>query len=135
MTTEATTLDDLRRRAWAARDELMLAETAEKNRSNASLLGKCFVARTSYSCPDGPLDYWPLYGMVLAAEDGGLRMLEFQRDKYGKYEIETSVHRASLFTGYREITKQEFQSAWQAILSEMTASANTALGVADDSNG
>ena len=125
------TLKELRLRFYEARDALMAAETAEKDRRNAALVGKCFVARTSASCPQGPEDYWLMYGMVLAAENGCLRMFEFQRDKDGRYEIEPNVLRSSLFHGYKEIPKSEFCDAWSKLFAEIGTKAVAALGVSE----
>ncbi|MBS0251476.1 MAG: hypothetical protein JSS54_17620 [Proteobacteria bacterium] len=117
------TLDELRQKAWAARDALAEAERAEKDRQNAKLVGHTFKARNSYSCPEGPKDYWPLYGLVLSAEDGGVWMFEFQRDKYGKFEIEPNVLRPSLFHGYEEIPRRSFDAAWRKFSDDLKNSA------------
>ncbi len=113
------TLDELRKKAWAARDELAEAEQKIKDRDNKKLVGKCFVARNCCSCPEGPQDYWPLYGKVLAADAGQVIMFEFQKDKDGRYEIEPHVRRGSLFGGYREIPPEDFNAAWSAVLCEL----------------
>lgn len=120
-------LKELQQKAWQARDALAAEEARIKNERNAALVGKCFTARNNYSCPEGPQDYWPMYGKVLAAEDGDVVMFEFQRDKSGKYEIEPSVRRSSLYSGYREISEAEFRSAWLRMVEEMNAAASAAI--------
>jgi hypothetical protein len=120
-------LDALRKAAWDARDALSAAEAVERDRRNSALVGRCFTAQNCYSCPDGPSDYWPMFCKVLAAEEGGIKVFEFQRDKHGKCEIETSVFRSSLFTSV-EISPADFAREWAAFLTKMTQEAEAALG-------
>jgi hypothetical protein len=122
-----TDLLDLRRKAEEARDALYAAEAEERDRRNAALVGKCFRGRTSYSCPEGPDDYWPVFAKVIGVEGGQLILFEFSCDKNGKYVIDPREKRTSIWSGYGEISESAFRDAWLRMVEEMNAAATAAI--------
>ncbi|MGB1226239.1 MAG: hypothetical protein ACPHCN_19145, partial [Mycobacterium sp.] len=48
-----------------AQKELSELREEERREENDDLVGRFFVYRNCYSCPDGPEDYWNLYTAVL----------------------------------------------------------------------
>jgi hypothetical protein len=120
-------IEILRQKANEARDMLYAAEETERDRRNAALIGKCFRGMSSYSCPEGPDDYWPTYAKVIGVEDGRIVLFEFSCDKFGKYVIEPRHKRTSVWSGYSEISEAAFRNAWRVMVEEMNAAATAAI--------
>lgn len=114
--------DELKAIAKAARDELNALEAAEKLAVARPLVGKCYVYRNCYSCPEGPADYWPMYLRVTGINDNSeLETVQFQQDKYGKIFIEAGCLWPHMVgeERYREITPDAMRKAWRKLLMEI----------------
>jgi hypothetical protein len=122
-----TDIDELRQKSNEAREALYAAEAAERDQRNAALVGKCFRGRSSYSCPEGPDDYWLTYAKVIDTDDGQIVLFEFQCDKHGKYMVEPRHKRISLWSGYSEISEAAFRGAWLRMAEEMNSAATAAI--------
>jgi hypothetical protein len=104
---------------FEAREELRAIEDAEKTKANASLIGKCFKYRNSYSCPESDADYWWLYSKVVSVDGEWAQVLRFQTDRNGRVEFETcSTHVRHLD---QQIRSMEFHSQFTAAVGRVTA--------------
>lgn len=113
--------DELKSAIEKARAELREIEETENMKASKALVGKFFKYRNSYSCPK-PDEYWWLYTAVIGVTDeGNPRAWNFQKDIYGKVEVEEDMFRPSLSAGYTEITEQEFWKAYDGIMFELNA--------------
>ncbi|RHH20501.1 hypothetical protein [Bacteroides eggerthii] len=121
------------------KEELMkqLAEIEKQERQSlieaeypkfASLIGKCFKRRDSYSCPKKPSDYWFSYSKIISITPndiymGGMKndkvlssciVVTFQTDKDGVFKISphyyTYVHTLGEEININEFNK-EFDKA------------------------
>jgi hypothetical protein len=102
--------------------ELNAIKDAEADALNGKLVGRCFSARNNYSCPEGPKDYWFLYTRVLRAEEGSLRVFQFQIDKDGRIEIEPDrFAMASTIERQNETSQKAFDAAWAKCLASVHA--------------
>jgi hypothetical protein len=98
-----------------AREELWDIEKAEAIQKNTPLIGKFFKVRNCYSCPKKD-EYWWLYTTITGIDDGGsLKGWRFQKDIYGKVEIEPNS--GLYITDHIEITEGEFRKEWANLLS------------------
>lgn len=113
--------DELKSVVEKARAELREIEEAENMKASKALVGKFFKYRNSYSCPK-PDEYWWLYTAVIGVTDeGNPRAWNFQKDIYGKVEVEEDMFRPSLSAGYTEISEQEFWKAYDGIMFELNS--------------
>lgn len=104
-------------------------ESAERKERNRALIGKCFKYHNSYSCPEKPADYWWLYARVAGlVEDGWLKVWTFEKNGYGKWEIEFDTTRYGAFENYTPIPLSEFLSQWKKAVKEIERSAQAHLG-------
>lgn len=108
--------EELQKTIDTARAELHEIQAREAEERNRQLVGKCFIYRNCYSCPEGPQDYWWLYVRVIGVSDASLQVLQFQTDKYGKVEIEPAQLCGQLGSGHQEIPREEFDKAWEMTL-------------------
>lgn len=112
--------DDLLRTIAEAQAKLQEIQAQEDAEKNARLIGRCFKYRNSYPSPSEPGDYWWLYVRVMETSERGLFLYRFQRDKYGRIEIEPADRSfAMLSLGYEEITLNEYLEAWQSIFADI----------------
>lgn len=113
--------DELKSAIEKARSELREIEETENMKASKALVGKFFKYRNSYSCPK-PNEYWWLYTTVTGVtEEGNPLAWNFQKDIYGKVEVESDMFRPSLSSGYTEISAQEFWKAYDSIMFELNA--------------
>ncbi len=105
--------------ADAARVELWRLEAQEAEDRNRAFIGKCFKYRNCFSCPQGPEDYWWMYGKVLSVQGTSIQMWQFQTDKYGEISISPSATCAQMTSNYQEIPLAEFNQAWQATMEKL----------------
>ena len=113
--------DELKSAIEKARSELREIEETENMKASKALVGKFFKYRNSYSCPK-PNEYWWLYTTVTGVtEEGNPLAWNFQKDIYGKVEVESDMFRPSLSAGYTEISAQEFWKAYDEIMFELNA--------------
>ena len=90
------------------RNELNVIEHEEQAEINKKLIGHCYKYRNSYSCPEGPGDYWYIYAkMIGLTEDGFLEAIRFQIDKHGRIEVE----RENDYSNHYERNWQRIDSA------------------------
>lgn len=115
MSKNPKSLEELKRIAKSAGDEISRIEVRERVAEANSLLGRCFKYRNSYSCPEKPSDYWWLYLRVVGVDKfGGLECFEFQIDKYGDLSVRPKRHAYLSITGYTTIRLTEFSRAWES---------------------
>lgn len=114
-----TRKEELQKTLETARAELQEIQAREAEERNRQLVGKCFIYQNCYSCPEGPQDYWWLYVRVIGVDGESLRTWSFQTDKYGKVEIEPSRLCGQLGSSHREISREEFDKAWQITLNAL----------------
>jgi hypothetical protein len=80
-------IEKLKTAAHAATDALWRAEAIERDKQNATLIGKCF----KYSNARGGCDErWWLYLKVTTVDDGNLRAFKFEQRPNETIEIEPS---------------------------------------------
>lgn len=103
-----------------ARSELNEIEEAELAESMATLLGKFFKYRNSYSCPEDEADYWWLYQTYVDLH-GTVMCVEFQTDKFGKFEVERKEAFHMPYGKMLPIKAGEFYTAWEKAVSDATA--------------
>ena len=110
--------DELKSIVEKARSELREIEEAESAKVNLALVGKFFKYRNRYSSDDS----WWLYTTVTSVTESGNPLAwNFQKDCYGKVEVEEDMFRPSLSDGYTEISEQEFWKAYDGIMFELNA--------------
>lgn len=101
-----------------ARLKLMKIEERERIKEAKQHLGRFYKYRNCYSCPNGDSDYWWMFRKITGMDKyGNLTSLSFQKDKNGKLEIDTM--KRSYITGWTEITKDEYYTAWEGFLAEI----------------
>lgn len=107
------TVEELRKVAQRAQDELWRIEKAERLAVSEKLVGKAFKYRNNYSVPERPSDYWWLYVLVTDVDksDGQPIVKEFQIDKYGDASFRPKRHLFHHMNGYEPITKREYDAA------------------------
>lgn len=105
-------IEVLRKRSREASAELWAAEQKERDKENATLIGKCFRYRNSYSVPKENERWW-LYIKILKVEDGALRALKFEVDYEGRIKIDPNEYMGNIFEGYHPISAATFNRAWQ----------------------
>jgi hypothetical protein len=112
-------IDALRQAARAAQIALHEAEAIQRDKDNASLIGKTF----KYHNSGGGCDKrWWYYIKVIRAKDGHLKTFAFQDMPNGQIEIETDhfTMAVPLLDGsYIEIPKKEFNAAWRRIVAKV----------------
>lgn len=106
------TKDELLAKIKPLQVQLNRIEGAERRAANEPLVGRCFKYRNSYSCPEKPSDYWPLYMRVDRADDTGIWCTEFQIDLYGRAEAQKGKHYYRLMDDFQEISGAQFARAW-----------------------
>lgn len=86
--------------------------------TNLKLIGKCYKFRNSYS----QSEKWWLYIKIVGIEkDGDLIIHKFQKDNYGRIEIESETTWSD-FEGdndYIPISEKEYKKATDLLLQEM----------------
>lgn len=98
------------------RRELSRIEAAERLKANRGLVGKCYVYRNSYSCPETEADYWPLYKKIISLDEfGNFQTLQFENDNSGQLTIKSDKW-GSLHGDYVEITQEEFEQQAERFL-------------------
>ena len=110
------TIEMLRKASQTAQQRLWKAEAAERDKTNAALVGKCFKYRNS----SGSGEKWWLYLKITAVDDGNLRAFEFQQYSNGEIHIQPNdliYHGRNLTEdgGYIEIKPAELQREWVKI--------------------
>lgn len=117
----ASRRETLERQRAKIQAELNAIEQRENAKIAKTKIGKCFKYRNSYSCPEGPEDYWWLYFYITHVEDGYAMAIRFQVDKHGRIIIERDgLFPMSLnFTEYREIPLSELRDAWRMMLRDI----------------
>ncbi len=100
-----------------ARSELWEIENTERQKLYTPLVGKFFKYRNSYSVPQTEADYWYQYVEVtgVEGENIGVKVFMFENDVHGQIRIELDGRKPILSSGYTEISRDEFLSAWQNI--------------------
>ena len=110
--------DELNRIIKKAQEELHKINDAEAAKANKTLVGKFFKYRNR----DSSEDSWWLYTAVTGITDNGYPIAwNFEKDCYGKIEVESARFTPSLLGGYIEITEKEFMKAYDDILAELNA--------------
>ena len=110
--------NELKRTIEKARAELRKIEETESAKVNKALVGRYFKYLNRYSSDNS----WWLYVTVTGLSEGGQPLSwNFQKDCYGKIEVESDMFRPSLAAGYIEITAGDFWEAYEDILSELNA--------------
>lgn len=100
---------------YKARNELDDLESRNKDKQNKKLIGKCYRYRNSYSSGDS----WWLYAKITGVKDGWLNGWKFEKTTADRIEIwDTTIHRVD---EYQEITKEEFNQAWNELLNELNS--------------
>ena len=109
----------LQRVASEAQAELWAIEKTERDRRNASLIGKCLRYRNSYGHDEG----WWLYCKVLRAEDGDLVVHRFETTSNGEIRIEPEKREYTVgrTDGWKPIPTEDFDQAWQKLMSSLSA--------------
>lgn len=118
-------IEELKKAAHAATDALWQAEAIERDKHNATLIGKCF----KYSNAGGGCDKrWWLYLKVTGVDDGNLRAFKFQQYPNDSEHIEIEpnefvYHGKSLTAdgGYVEIESAEYEREWTRLLAKINA--------------
>lgn len=112
-------LDDLNEQIGVLRGRAEVLSNAENFEKAKKLIGKCYKYRNCFSMPASDDDCWFLYKKVISSgPDGSLKVLRFQTDKNGRFEIEPNAGRHHRhFEVEEEITEMEFDLAWQDCLS------------------
>jgi hypothetical protein len=101
-----------------AKNELWKIEEIEEKEKNKLFVGKFFKYHNCYSCPE-PEDYWWQYTAVeFMEDDGGLVSWNFEKDMYGKIEIETKTS-FQLLDNHIEISEEEFYVAYESMIMEL----------------
>lgn len=113
-TTKEEIKQRLRDQIAPLRANLERIEDAERKAQSVALVGRCFKYRNSYSCPQGPKDYWWLYVKVVGIGEHWPVSMEFETDRDGKIEIRTREC-FSRFEGHDEIKPSEFNAAWRSL--------------------
>jgi hypothetical protein len=114
------TLEELQTELGAIQDEIGRRKEAEFHSENACLVGRAFVNRTSYSCPESDADYWDFYTFVKELSDGnGLNAVRVSKDVHGRVLIE-DVHTYPHLLG-AEISRTEYDTAVNAIMKHARA--------------
>lgn len=118
---EQEELAALRETSAAIRQRIDKIETAERVAQANNIVGKCFKARNSYSCPETPSDYWWMYVKVLSVDEHGwIRSVCLQIDKDGNVDVRYVEQLGSIpFQNYKQITARAFRDAWLATMQRM----------------
>jgi hypothetical protein len=104
-----------------ARDRLREIERQERQGTSQQLVGKCYRFRNSYSCPEGPQDYWPLYSRILGVdEDANCVVLQFQTDRDGDCRINRESRSPDSGCFGVEIARDEYDAAAAAFLARVS---------------
>lgn len=115
------TLQDLRFHANLLREQIAEIEAKERAVESRKLVGKCFIYKNCYSCPNGPEDYWNMYQRVVrVTHDGNIQVFSFQADKDGAISVETRIRMAGGFLG-EPISTAKFRAAWKAMQKRIAA--------------
>lgn len=112
-------IDSLRSQRIDLTQQINDIEAAERDATNAALVGKCFVFRNCHSCPQSPADYWNLFLKVLGASDGNLTCLTFETDKNGQVTVRPLDQKWSLSGGYTEISELRFVTELEALVKRL----------------
>lgn len=107
------TLEMLRKASQTAQHAFWKAEAAERDKTNATLVGKCFKYRNS----SGGTEKWWLYVKITAVDDGNLRAFKFQQYSNGEIHIHSSdfIYPGRSLTedgGYIKINAAEYNREW-----------------------
>lgn len=116
------TLEMLRKASQTAQHALWQAEAVERDKTNASLVGKCF----KYHNSSGSGERWWLYLKVTAVDEGSLRAFRFQQYSNGEIHIQSNnyiYHGRSLVGdgGYIRISSAEFKKEWTKLRARIVA--------------
>lgn len=110
--------DELKFIIEKARLELSELEANERLKGNQSFVGKFFKYRNCYSCPKED-EYWWLYIAInQVSDDGALLSWNFQKDIYGRIEIQEDRIYLPL-DRYIEISEKEFREAYYNLIQEI----------------
>lgn len=110
---------DLARREVQALEDLAFRQGIKKLKG---LVGTCLKYRNSYSCPQGPEDYWFAYMKLVAIKDQAWVAHEFQIDKNGELSLTKEKYvpiystKDPLPSGWVKISKAEYKRAYQHVL-------------------
>lgn len=114
--------EQLRHTIQRAHERLREIEDAEREDRNATLVGKYFRFRNSYSCPDTADDYWWLYLHITGiSENGWLEYWSFEQDSLGKTIIYSNQSMSRVTSDYQKISASHFWSRWCDILEYLCA--------------
>lgn len=108
--------EKLKQASIEIRSEMQSREAAAYAEKNMQNVGKCFVARNCYSCPEKKSDYWNVYYMVLNLNDGnGVDVLQLQIDRDGNAFIQkTNAYYVHLLG--KKISRAAFDKAANKIV-------------------
>lgn len=110
------------------RSEMQSREAAAYAEKNMQNVGKCFVARNCYSCPEKKSDYWNVYYMVLNLNDGnGVDVLQLQIDRDGNAFIQKTNSYVHLLG--KKISRAAFDKAAKKIVQYVAKMAQVPIGI------
>lgn len=103
--------EDLERQIRKLRTELNKIQDRENAERFSGLVGKCFVYRNCYSCPEKPGDYWNSYCQVRSITGSYADVMEFEIDKDGMIRIHHNrcVPANMLGSSWQPITLPQFK--------------------------
>jgi hypothetical protein len=101
-----------------ARAKLDEAESAERDKINARLIGRCFRYQNSYG---GDKEKWWLYMRVTRVDDGSLRAMRFEEDCYGRVNVDPNawIMHGEISYGWKPISRSDFDMAWIDIIAKL----------------
>ena len=103
--------EELERQMRKLRTELNEIQDRENAERFSGLVGKCFVYRNCYSCPEKPSDYWDSYCQVHSITGSYANVMEFEIDKDGMIRIhpDRCVPANMLGTSWKPLTVAQFK--------------------------
>lgn len=120
--------EKLKQASLEIRAELCSREVAAYHEKNMQHVGKCFVARNCYSCPEKKSDYWNVYYMVLSLNDGnGVDVLQLQIDRDGNAFIQKTSSYVHLLG--KKISRAAFAKAANKIVRHVAKMAQVSIEI------
>lgn len=114
-------LKELERQRREIAERIGEIETERDSKQTAQYVGRFFRGSNNYSCPKDATDYWPWYFKCTGNEGRFVKGFSFQRDKYGRSSTETKNYMVLESHGMEEITRSQWDIAWQTFLAKLTA--------------
>ena len=107
-----------------ARKELYKLDEERDMAIGKKLIGKCFRYRDNYSPPENANDYWWTYARVVSVDGSGVRVHQFDTDKYDEIAIEfNNYHNVGSFgrhNGWTSIDHAKFKSEWKKLVNRIS---------------